>query len=484
MKNAFLKNEKKDSNYYDIVIVGGGITGLSALFELNNLVKNSINKISIILLESSNQTGGKISTDSVATIFGNFILENGPDSFLTAKPWGLKLVEQLQLNEEIIQTNECRTVFVLKKGQLVKMPEGMMLMVPTKIWPFIVTKLFSFWGKVRAAFELFIIKSKSENDESVYNFVQRRFGKEMLAYLAEPLLSGIYNADPKKQSLRATFPQFAQIEKDKGSLIRGFFLSKTKKNKQSSPFISFKNGMQTLIEALVQHTGALIKTNTSLKNIRPIEEYSYELILNNDQIIKTKYLILTTPASVSAQLLQQVSNSAAKELAKLRTVWSGCVYFAFKKTEVKRNLNGLGILIPEVENRAINAITWTSNKFAYRAPPGTVLLRVFFGGSRNPSIMSKTDAQIIAITLEEACRIMEIDAQPIFSRIYRGNHENPQYDVEHLNCITAIKKALPDNIDLAGSAFSGVGIPDCVNQGFIAANKAVQTVLSNYDKTL
>ena len=264
MKKLVSNTAKEINNFYDIVIVGGGITGLTALFTLNNIIENSGEKVSVILLESSSQVGGKIATDTVETAYGNFLLEHGPDSFLTAKPWAVDLTKQLNLENEIIHTNDCRDVFVLKNGELIKMPEGMMLMVPTKIWPFVTTKLFSLFGKIRAAFEIFILKSKNSNDESVYDFVQRRFGNEMLTYLAEPLLSGIYNADPKKQSLLATFPQFAQVEKDKGSLIRGFFFVKRKSSSQTSPFISFKKGMQTLIQALSLKNSNLIKNKKDL----------------------------------------------------------------------------------------------------------------------------------------------------------------------------------------------------------------------------
>lgn len=417
---------------HDIVIIGGGITGLSAAHELNKLNPS----LSVIILESSSRVGGKISTDFVESEHGNFLLEQGPDSFLTAKPWALELARELNLDSEIISTNEKqRRIFVLRDKQLRTMPDGLQLMVPTRFLPFATTNLISLKGKARAAFEAFIPKRREKSDESVASFVRRRLGQEMLDYLAEPLLAGIYNANAEKQSLRATFPQFADIEQKHGSLTLGMLNTK----RGSGGFVSFKNGMQTLVSALQSNLKNQIQLNTSVNNLSSI---------------KAKHILITTPAAQAMSLLG-MQNS-------FRTSSSGSTYFAYRSVDIKHPLNGYGLVIPKPEKRLINAITWTSSKLAHRAPAGTVLLRVFFSGTRDD------------VAESELRDIMKIDSKPLFSRTYRSS--NPQYDIGHLDKVSEIERALPKHVTLAGSSYRGVGIPDCVRQGKLAAAKIISNL--------
>ncbi len=467
----------------DIAIIGAGITGLAAAYEVQHWAEENNHPFSFQLFEASSVVGGKITTDIIENEEGRFLLEQGPDSFLVQKPWALELAKQLGLKYELLETNSHqRHVFVLKKGQLRKIPDGMMLMVPTRFWPFVTTSVLSWRGKIRAALEIFIPKKKDNVDESVAQFVQRRLGKEIFDYIAEPLLAGIYNADSSRQSLRATFPQFAAMEETYGSLIRGMLLAP--KSTTKSPFVSFKNGMQTLVLALEKKLAAFVKRNAKVKSIVKKDGGFYEINFLDGQVRCAKSIILTTPAVFCAELLEIISPEASKNLRQLRTSASGCIYFAFRKLDIDHPLKGFGFVVPISEKRAINAITWVSSKLEKRVPSNAVLLRVFFGGYKNPAIMTKSDIEIENIAFQELKQIMKINVDPIFSKIYRHNHENPQYEVGHLQQIEKIMAALPDGIEIAGSAYGGVGIPDCINQGRMKAQKAIEYILRKSSSTL
>lgn len=460
----------------DIAIIGGGITGLAAAYEVQHWAEENSHPLSCELFEASKVVGGKIATDIIENEEGKFLLEQGPDSFLVQKPWALELAKQLGLKYDLQETNSHqRHVFVLKKGQLRKMPEGMMLMVPTRFWPFVTTSVLSWSGKIRAAFEIFVPKKKDNEDESVAQFIQRRLGKEIFNYIGEPLLAGIYNADSSRQSLHATFPQFASMEEKHGSLIRGMFSAP--KSTSKSPFVSFKNGMQTLVSALEKKLQGSIKRNTKVESIIPSEDGLYQLNFSNGQSKYARAVLVTTPAIPCANLLGIISPEASAQLRNLRVSASGSIYFAFRKLDIDHPLQGFGFVVPVSERRAINAITWVSSKLENRVPAGAVLFRVFFGGHKNPGIMSKSDIEIDNIALQELKQIMKIPVAPLFSKIYRNNHDNPQYEVGHLQHMEKIMALLPEGIEIAGSAYGGVGIPDCVHQGRSKAQKAIACVL-------
>jgi protoporphyrinogen/coproporphyrinogen III oxidase len=460
----------------DIAIIGGGITGLAAAYEVKHWAEENNHPLISELFEESKTVGGKIVTDIIENEEGKFLLEQGPDSFLAQKPWALELAKQLGLKHELQETNSHqRHVFVLRRGQLRKIPDGMMLMVPTRFWPFVTTSVLSWSGKLRAAFEIFIPQKQNDEDESVAQFIQRRLGKEIFNYIGEPLLSGIYSADSSRQSLHATFPQFAEMEKIHGSLIRGMLSAP--KNTNKSPFISFKNGMHTLVMALEKKLQGSIKLNSKIKSVILKDNELYQLILSNGQTRYAKAIIVTTPAISCANLLDIISPKASAYLRNLRVSPSGCIYFAFRKLDVDHSLKGFGFVVPASERRAINAITWVSSKLENRSPSGAILFRVFFGGHKNPNIMSKSDIEIDNIALQELKQTMKISVAPLFSKIYRNNHDNPQYEVGHLQQMEKIMSLLPQGIEVAGSAYGGVGIPDCVHQGRTKAKKAIEHIL-------
>ncbi len=472
---------------YDIVIIGGGITGLSAAWYLQQEAQAQGISLSYTLLEQSNRWGGKILTEEMATspTAPPFIIEGGPDSFISQKPWALQLARELGLEDELLPTNDHkRKTFVLSKGRPMAFPDGVLLIVPTKILPFAKSRLISPLGKLRMGLDWFIPAKKDGADETLADFIKRRLGSEALDKIAEPLLSGIYNADAYKQSIMATFPRFRALEAKHGSLIKGMLASQRMRKAQAktppvngnkkpiSMFTSFDKGMQVLVDAVRARLTGDCQLETAVTKIEIRDQRietgdqppTYQLSFSDGRKIAAKNVILAVPAFAAARLVADLAPDAAGKLNEIRYVSTGTVSLAFRRNEVAHPLNGFGIVIPRSENRPINAITWSSTKFDKRAPKDHILLRVFIGGSRNPHMMAVDDEKLMTTVRQELKAIMDIEAAPVFHRIFRWDRSNPQYDVGHLERVEAIEEALPAGIFVTGSPYRGVGVPDCVHQ--------------------
>lgn len=457
----------QSTTHYPVAIVGGGIAGLSAAWYLQKA------GVDYVLLEQDTRWGGKIRTDVVA---GDgdapFVVEGGPDSFITQKPWGAALARELGLGETLIGTNErLKQTYVLNKGKATPLPDGVLMIVPTKFKPFIFSPLISPWGKLRMGMDFFIPRRKDESDETLAEFVRRRLGSEALDKIAEPLMSGIYNAEADKQSVLATFPRFRELEQKYGSLTKGMLASQRARqqsaasappnSKPMSFFVTPKAGVEVMVDALrTQLTGEL-RLGAGVAALEPSSD-GYRLHLADGDELRASQVILTTPAFVSGQLLRPLAPDTADLLDGIRYVSTGTISLAFRSVDAPNPLKGYGLVIPMSERRPINAITLNSVKFPYRAPEGHLLLRAFFGGSRSPQSMELDDAALFATVGRELHALLGIAAEPLFHRVYRWRRSNPQYDVGHLERIAAIERSLPPGIHVAGSAYRGVGIPDCV----------------------
>ncbi len=459
-----------------VVIIGGGITGLSAAWYLQQLAEKSADPIHYTLLESSDRWGGKVWTEQVDG-FGDapFVLEFGPDAFLTRKPWALELAQAVGL-ESAIQTVKPYNshTFVLHKGKPLPLPEGLQLLVPTRFWPFVKSPLFTLWGKMRMALDLVITPRMSNTDESLASFVKRRLGAEALDKLAEPLLGGVYNGESDRQSILATFPQFPAQEKKYGSLIKGSRTAQKQRPPNDSPaFISFITGTQTLVNALQGKLDGDLKLNTSVERIST-EHDGYSVKLANGNSLQADAVIITTSARIASKLLPAQAIEAKKHLGSLRYSSIGTAYFAFRQDDVPHPLNGFGLVVPASEKRLIDGMTWTTSKWKNRAPAGYVLIRLFFGGPRTRSSIELSDDLLVNGLREELRAILGITAQPLFRRIYRWIDGYPQYDVGHIERVAQIEAALPKGIFVDGSSYKGVGVPDCVRQGKDTARHVVE----------
>ncbi|WP_203246930.1 protoporphyrinogen oxidase [Sporosarcina beigongshangi] len=461
-----------------IIIVGGGITGLSAAFYTKKYFDERQIPIELTVIEKSPSFGGKIRT----LLREDFIIERGPESFLARKMPIMTLVKELGLEDELTATNpQARTNYIVHKGKLHKMPPGLMLGIPTQLTPFMKTGLISPLGKIRAAMDLWLPKKKGMEDESLGHFIQRRLGKEVLDRITEPLLGGIYAGDTHSLSLQATFPHFSAMEKTHRSLIVGMLANKQKpapsiaglpEIAQKSMFLTFRNGMTTLVDRLLKElqTEHLI-TEQGVQTIVQ-EDGGYTVHLDNGQQIQADGLIMALPTQQTAKLLP--NRSSIQWLERINYVSVANIALAFDEKEFTYPLDGSGFVIPRKEGRLLTACTWSSSKWLHTAPKGKVLLRCYVGRGGAEEWVQLSDEQLITAVLQELKEIMGIEAQPIFHEVTRLERSMPQYPVKHVEELRKVRADLAihsPGVYLCGAGYEGVGIPDCIQQGKVAAEQ-------------
>jgi oxygen-dependent protoporphyrinogen oxidase len=464
-----------------IIIVGGGIAGLAAAHRLTELNKVKALGLELMVLEASPRLGGCIATERV----GDFLIELGPDSFITEKPWALQLCERLDLTPRLISTNPAyQKVYVVHNGRLEALPEGFFLLAPTRLWPFIQTPLFSWRGKLRIGAELLIPRGNSGCDETLASFVRRRFGEEALERVAQPLIGGIYASDPEQLSLAATMPRFQEMEKNGRSVVRAMWLEHRRARKRQtgsgvrwSLFVTLAGGMQELVEAIVSRLPAgNVHLNTRVIGLkRHTEKSVWSVMTDTGQTIEATALILASPAYQSAEILRSVAADLSDQLEGIPYASTATVNLAYGQTDFPRPLDSFGFVVPASEKRKIMACTFSSLKYPQRAPVGQILLRAFVGGSLQPVLLQNDDATIVRDVCEELKSLLGVNSTPLFSRIQRHPDSMPQYHLGHPERTKRIEAALEKfaGLALAGSAYHGVGISDCVRTGEEAAERII-----------
>jgi len=461
-----------------IAIVGGGIAGLSTAYALQKQAEATGYPLQLTLVEADNRLGGKIATRRR----DGFVIEGGPDSFITQKPEAAALCRELGLGNQLIGTNEAaRRVLIVQRRRLLEMPEGVRLVVPTRFWPFVVSPLISWPGKVRMGMDLFIPPRRDDSDESLADFLRRRLGREALEKLGEPMMAGIHVADAERLSLLATFPRFRQIEQTHGSLVRGMLAAQRKapspKNgKRASLFVTLREGLDGLVAALARAFRGEVLLGMRLAEVRYRQEGTSHFALRSDDghLLHADAVILATPARDSARLLSDWPDLAG-ELAQIRYLSTATLSLAFDRAAFEHPLDGSGFVIPRKERHTMLACTWTSTKFAGRAPAGGVLLRAFIGGPDGEAAALADEADLVAGVRAELAELMGVRATPLFHELFRWPHANPQYDVGHLDRVSRLEQLADGRVPglfLTGSAYRGVGIPDCVAQGQQTAQEA------------
>ncbi|MBS4209402.1 protoporphyrinogen oxidase [Bacillus sp. FJAT-50079] len=465
-----------------IVIIGGGITGLVAAFYTKKRYEKLCIPVEITIVEKGKALGGKIQTIRRA----GFIIERGPDSFLARKPSILALTKELGIENELIATDPSNKAnYILHKGKLHPMPLGLVLGIPTEIKPFIKTGLISPLGKVRAAFDLLLPKKKDGGDEALGSFIKRRLGKEVLENITEPLLAGIYAGDTETLSLDSTFPQFKQLEQKHRSLMVGMLASKKKQRTvpnlpeiaQKSLFLSYKNGLATVIESLVQalHTEQII-TGQGVTKIKK-REGCFQLTLENDEELYADGVIVAAQAPQAAKLFPE--QAIMNTLGQTNYVSVANVALAYNQEDISFPMTGSGFVVPRKEGRTITACTWSSSKWAHVAPQGKVLLRTYIGRSGAEEWVHLSDEEILTNVQKDLQEIMGVTSKPSFSIISRHHHSMPQYEVGHLEKLRKTREQLKNQmpgIFLCGAGYEGVGIPDCIRQGKTAAEEMVEFI--------
>lgn len=469
-----------------IVVIGGGIAGLAAAHRVIELSREKSLAVKATLLEASPRLGGSIATERV----GDFLLEAGPDSFITEKPWALKLCDRIGLIPRLISTQSAyQKIYIVHDGKLVALPEGFFLLAPTRLWPFIQTPLFSWPGKLRMAGELLLPRGHLNGDESLGAFVRRRFGAEALERVAQPLVGGIYASDPDMLSLGATMPRFKEMERSSRSVIYAMWSAQRRRAKRAetgsgarwSLFVTLAGGMQELVDNLAQRLPeGTTRLNSPATELKRNADDTWNIGLGNTETIKADAVIVATPAFRTGALLGEIDGNAAGELTAIPYASTATVSAAFRREDFAHAPNSFGFVVPAIEKRKIMACTFSSLKYPGRAPQDKILLRAFVGGSLQPGLFEASDSEMEGSVRGELKSLLGVTAAPLFTRIWRHPKSMPQYHVGHDARVSRIETALQKfpTLALAGSAYHGVGISDCVRTGEEAAEKVFARVHS------
>jgi oxygen-dependent protoporphyrinogen oxidase len=464
-----------------VLIIGGGISGLATAYRLSELARQGSFPLEITLLEAKPRLGGVIETRPQE----GFLLEGGPDSFISEKPAALELSRRLGIAQEVIGTNEkFRRSFIYKNGKLVRVPEGFYLIAPSQVQAFIQTPLLDWGTKLRMGCELFIPKRPGGGDESVGSFVRRRFGETTLREVAQPMIGGIYTADPERLSLEATMPQFLEMERTYGSVIRGLFARKKlgKKNAAKvasgprySLFLSYKEGMEELTRTIVSKLPEVrFKVSSSAITIKRSD--GWEVMTQQGDTFDADAVCVALPAPQAARLLAGPAPSLSHDLAAIPYESVATVNLAYRRQDIPHSLGGFGFVVPAFTRRQIVACSFSSVKFAGRAPEGMALLRAFVGGALHREVYALEDDAMVRTVMEELRHYLGVTARPVFTSISRYPQSMPQYQVGHLSHVASIRsqlRTLP-GLYLAGNAYGGIGVPDCVKSAEFAADSIVK----------
>ncbi len=553
-----------------IAIIGGGISGLSAaqrILERNALCERVDDRLELVLFEATNRLGGVISTRHEH----GFLVEESSDNFITTNPWAVELCEKLGLKSTLTGTDPTsRKTFVVHRGRLYPLPDGFLMMAPSRILSMAVTPILSPWGKLRAALDYFLPRRRDAADESLEHFAVRRLGREVYERLIEPLVSSIYAADMAKLSVNATLPQFREMEQEYGSLIRAMrakgaarkraerqakramrLAAKASKASSKSAlsqnaanhaangmkvtsdtgaryslFMTPRDGLETMVHAIRERLEAApeatIRLATPVEWIEPLTDGRYRVVWKNrlplDSLPESSPLdsaslsessssgvtiesdgqnvesdglnaaefdavILAAPSHISAQLVRPIDTIMADTLAKIEHSGTVILTVAYRAEQVKHPLNGAGVVVPSIEHCPILAISFSNRKYPHRAPAGTVLLRLFAGGAKHEHLFSLDDAALKREMLGALQPLLGIEGEPIYHTIARWTNTMPQFHLGHQDRVATIREreSRYPGLAIAGNYFEGVGIPHCVHNGWMAADRILSSewILSN-----
>ena len=487
-----------------IAIVGGGMAGLGAARVLED-ARAADPAVDWHLYEDEPRFGGKVHT----VCRDGFVVEGGPDSAIIEKHWPITMARRLGIGDRFEDSNEgIRKSFVFTRGRLHELPEGIILMVPTRMVPFALSSLMSWPGKVRMGMDLVLPRggaariAGANGDESLGDFVRRRLGREALARIAEPIVAGIHAGDPEQMSVRATFPMFLEMEQKHRSLILAMLKRRKARQKAAagaaarprpeggprSYFYSFKGGLQELSDAIVAslpperlHGGSAVRTMAPCGaggGTSGAGSGAYALLLADGSRVVADAVVLATPAWASGDLLRTVAPLPAAGLSSIEYVSTATASLAFRRDQVAHDLTGFGFVVPRAENRPVMATTWSSSKFPGRAPEGHVLLRSFLGRAGIEAAARLDDAEMTKVVRAELREVMGIVAEPEFVEIFRWPRGMPQYRVGHVDLVDKIEAGVAKvpGVELAGGAYHGIGIGDCLREGAAAAERALEHV--------
>jgi protoporphyrinogen/coproporphyrinogen III oxidase len=444
----------------DVAIVGGGIAGLAAAYELRK------RGTSVQVLEASSRPGGVITTERV----DGWVIDGGPDSMLVQKPAAVALCRELGLGDRLISTLTPRTAYIQRDGRLHPLAEGSFLGFPLRFSALARSSLFTIGGKLRLASELLIPGHRGDEDESIGAFVRRRFGEEAVDYLAEPLLAGIHAGDVEELSMRALFPRLLEAEHQAGSVLRAFRAMHVTPSPQGA-FVSLPGGTGELIDTLVATMPGILRTQARVTELRRAEALILETSAGR---VEARAVILAVPAYVAGSLLRAFDTTLAAYCDAVPYASTATVAFGYRREQIAHPMQGSGFVVPRVERSPLLAGTWVTSKWPGRAPDGHVLLRGFLGGGRDPQRLEDTDDELIETAREELTTLLGISGPPVITRLFRWTRQSPQYEVGHLQRVAAIDDHLASlpGVFMTGSGFRAIGIPDCIADARATASRA------------
>lgn len=461
-----------------IAVIGGGIAGLAAAHRVVELDPGA----SITLYEAGPRLGGSLDTERR----DDFLIERGADSFITNPPFAVDLCRRIGIADQLISTNDAgRRAFVVRRGRLMPVPEGFALMAPARIWPMLSTPILSPLGKLRLALEYFVPRRRREFDESLGSFVRRRLGREVFERLVQPLVAGIYTADPEQLSLAATLPRFIEMERSHRSLIRAALRQRSKSNSgdanasgaRYSLFVTPRDGLSSMVEAIVRRlpSGAM-RLNSPVSRLNRRGPDGDWQVTVGAKAFEFDAVILAVPAPAAARLLAETDSSLSANLASIRYASTAVVSLAYSRRQIVHPLDGFGFVVPAIENRRILSASFSSQKFPGRAPADKVLLRVFIGGACQGELLNHSDAELQQIAIEEVAELLGATGAPTFATVARWMGSMPQYHLNHLDLVGKIESAVSkvSGLALAGNGYRGVGIPQVIASGEAAAERVVE----------
>lgn len=498
-----------------VVVIGGGISGLAAAHRLRELKPDC----EIVLIEAGNRLGGVL--DTVRR--DGFLIEQSADNFITNVPWGVELCRRVGLGDALVTTSsEHRGALVVHRGKLARVPAGFVLMAPSRVGSVLTTPILSPWGKLRLLGEYFVPRRTDDRDESLASFARRRLGRQAFERIVQPLVGGIYTADPEKLSLRATLPRFLEMERRFGGLIRGAMRQTTGASESESGarygmFVAPRDGMASLVAAIAERLPAgCVRLNERVESVARNSDGTWSVTFSPSPLMgegrgegvgdrtvgsvpgltpqarqgaevtagsrETFHgVILATPANVAARIARELDPQLSTELGRIEYAGTAIVTLGYQRDQIDHALDGFGFVVPAIEKRQILAGSFSSVKFAGRAPEGRVLVRVFIGGACQSELTRLGDDELRRIAHDELTSLLSIHGAPQFADVIRWPSAMPQYHLGHVELIESIEQAVArwPGLELAGNAYHGVGIPNCIHSGETAAERVAQALSSN-----
>lgn len=450
-----------------VAIVGAGIGGLAAAHRLTELAAERGTALELLVVEASERAGGALATERVE----GALLERGPDTLVTHKPAGLALCERLGLGP-LITLKPAGQIDILDRGRLLPLPAGFALLAPTRARPLLTSPLLSWAGRLRALAEPLVPRRREEGDESVAAFVRRRFGREVYARMAEPVVGGLFMADCERLSLAATFPRFASLEHERGRLLGAGPTSRPGSAPQAA---TLEGGLGQIVDALLARlpVGSLRLHSPVARLAR--REQGFTLELGSGEAVHADAVLVALPAPAAAALVTELDAALARDLRQISYASCLTVNLAWPAHAVKHPPPCHGFFVPRSAGNAVVAASFVSTKFPERVPEGSTVVRAFLGGALAPEVIGSTEAELVELAARTLAPLLGTRESPAWHRVFREPGSMPQRTVGHPNLAARITARLDHHPGLAfaGGPTGAYGLPDSIAAGERAAERVV-----------